>query len=206
VIRLLVVVVALCGACKKQEAASQGAGSVRTNADSAKEQAQFDSERKPEEVVKALGLEPGMRVADVGAGSGLLTVHLARAVKPNGKVVATDIEQEVLNIMEGRLRAAGLLDYVEPHVVEENKPGLGDKPIFDAILLAEVDHYFKDAAAWLVEASHALKPGGRIVISNRIYHRTKSMAAAKKANLVLLTESAPVATHFIAVFVVEEPK
>jgi ubiquinone/menaquinone biosynthesis C-methylase UbiE len=205
VIRLLVVV-ALLSSCKKQESGGQGSGSSTSNVDTAKEQAQFDAERKPEEVVKALGLKPGMRVADVGAGSGLLTVHLARAVKPTGKVVATDIEQEVLNIMEGRLRAAGLLDYVEPHVVEADKPGLGDKPVFDAILLAEVDHYFKDASAWLVEASHALKPGGRIVISNRIYHRSKSMAAAKKANLSLVTESAPVATHFIAVFVVEETK
>ena len=60
--------------------------------DSAKEQARFDAERHPEKIVEALGIAPGARVADIGAGSGLLTVHLARAVAPNGKVVATDID------------------------------------------------------------------------------------------------------------------
>ena len=190
--------------CQKNEAKGQGsAGSARSNEDVMREQAQFDAERKPEKVVEALGLKPGSYVADVGAGSGLLTVHLARAVKPTGKVVATDIEEDVLNIMRGRLRAVGLLEYVEPRVVDAEKPGLGTKPVFDAILLAEVDHYFQDPTAWLNEATQALKPGGRIVISNRIHHRPKSMANAKKAGLVLVTESAPVQSHFIAVFTLE---
>ena len=73
-------------------------------------------------------------------------------------------------------------------------------------MLAEVDHYFTDAPGWLKAAGTALKPGGRIVISNRIYHQQQSMANAKKAGLVLLTQSAPVPTHFIAVFTVAEPK
>ena len=51
--------------------------------------------------------------------------------------------------------------------------------------------------------TQALKPGGRIVISNRIHHRTKSMAAAQKAGLKLDTVSTPVPTHFIAAFTVE---
>ena len=80
-------------------------------------------------------------------------------------------------------------------------PGL-EAGQYDAILLAEVDHYFKDPAEWLKTASEALKPNGKLVISNRIHHRTKSMAAAKKAGLELESESTPVQTHFIAVFVV----
>jgi ubiquinone/menaquinone biosynthesis C-methylase UbiE len=203
VLRLVAVLLLLSCSCKKQEAEGQAAGSGRTGEDAAREQAQFDAERKPEKVVEALGLKPGSHVADVGAGSGLLTIHLARAVKPNGKVVATDIEEEVLNIMKGRLRIAGLLEYVEPRVVDAEKPGLGNEPVFDAILLAEVDHFFQDFAGWLDEAKRALKPGGRIVISNRIHHRNKSMANAKKAGLVLANESAPVPTHFIAVFTLE---
>ena len=73
-------------------------------------------------------------------------------------------------------------------------------------MLAEVDHYFTDAPAWLKAAGTALKPGGRLVISNRIYHRPKSMANAKKAGLVLVSEATPVPTHFIAVFNVVETK
>jgi 2-polyprenyl-3-methyl-5-hydroxy-6-metoxy-1,4-benzoquinol methylase len=197
---LLVVSAAACG---RNEANGQtGSGSTQ-NHDTEREQARFDAERKPEKVVEALGIKPGSRVADIGAGSGLLTIHLARAVQPNGRVVATDIENDVLqNMLLPRLQAAGLAEYVERRVVNADTPGL-EAGSYDAILLAEVDHYFGDPVAWLKSAATALKPGGRIVISNRIHHRAKSMAAAQKAGLKLASESAPVPTHFIAVFVVE---
>ncbi len=205
--RLLVIVLlvaaAACERGKSGNGVASGTGSAVTINDTEREQARFDAERRPEKVIEALGIKPGSRVADVGAGSGLLTVHLARAVKPTGKVVATDIDEGVLELMQSRLQAAGLADYVERRVVAEDKPQLGDNHDFDAILLAEVDHYFNDPVAWLKAASLALKPGGRIVISNRIHHRTKSMAAAGKAGLKLVTESTPVPTHFIAVFVVD---
>lgn len=192
-------------ACNRNEAKGgigSGTGSAVHNDDTEREQARFDAERHPEKVVEALGIKPGSRVADVGAGSGLLTVHLARAVKPNGKVVATDIDEGVLELMQSRLQAAGLADYVERKVVAADTPGL-EKGEYDAILLAEVDHYFSDPVTWLKSAALALKPGGRLVISNRIHHRPKSMEAAKKAGLKLLSESNPVPTHFIAVFVTD---
>ena len=191
-------------ACGRNGAKGQdgsGSGSGATD-DTAREQARFDAERKPEKVVEALGIKPGSRVADIGAGSGLLTVHLARAVKPNGKVVATDIDNDVLQLMYSRLQAAGLADYVERRVVGADTPGL-EPGQYDAILLAEVDHYFTEPVGWLKAAATALKPDGRIVISNRNHHRTKSMAAAAKAGLKLISESSPVPTHFIAVFVAD---
>jgi 2-polyprenyl-3-methyl-5-hydroxy-6-metoxy-1,4-benzoquinol methylase len=93
----------------------------------------------------------------------------------------------------------GRADGVERRGVAAEQPGL-EPGSYDAILLAEVDHYFSDEVAWLKEATRALKPGGRIVISNRIHHRQKSMAAAQRAGLKLVAESTPVPTHFIAVF------
>lgn len=167
--------------------------------DTAREQARFDSERRPEKVVEALGIGPGSRVADIGAGSGLLTVHLARAVRPNGRVIATDIDGAVLDLLQSRLAAAGLADLVDRRVVSAEQPGL-EAGSYDAILLAEVDHYFTDEVAWLKAATKALKPDGRIVISNRVHHRPKSMSATQRAGLKLLTESTPVPTHFVAVF------
>src|SRR2546428_3836364 len=100
------------------------------------------------------------------------------------------------------MKAVGLDKLVERRQVGADKPGL-EAGTYDAILLAEVDHYFADPVAWLREATAALKPQGRIVISNRIYHRAQSLAAARKAGLVLKSESEPVPTHFIAVFVAE---
>jgi len=205
---VLVCMVVLAAACDRGAAKGDPSGSgsgTASNDDSEREQARFDAERRPDKVIEALGIKPGSRVADIGAGSGLLTVHLARAVAPNGKVVATDVDGAVLTLLEQRLKAANLANVVERRVVAADTPGL-EPATYDAILLAEVDHYFTDAPAWLKAAGTALKPGGRIVISNRIYHQQQSMANAKKAGLVLLTQSTPVPTHFIAVFTVGESK
>lgn len=195
--RWLLVLLAFAS-CSRNDADGGSAGSARPN-DRAREQARFDAERRPDKVVQALGIGPGSRVADVGAGSGLLTVHLARAVRPNGRVVATDIDGAVLDLLQSRLVDEGLADVVERRVVDAEHPGL-EPGAYDAILLAEVDHYFADEVVWLKEATKALKPGGRIVISNRIHHRPRSMAAAQRAGLKLRSESTPVPTHFIAVF------
>ncbi|HET9620029.1 MAG TPA: class I SAM-dependent methyltransferase [Kofleriaceae bacterium] len=193
----LVVLLVASGACRRDSHGDPA--STRRPDEIAREQARFDAERHPEKVVEALAIGPGSRVADIGAGSGLLTVHLARAVKPNGRVVATDIDGAVLDLLQTRLAAANLSDVVERRVVSAEKPEL-EAGAYDAILLAEVDHYFSNEVDWLKDAAHALKPKGRIVISNRIHHRPKSMAAAQKAGLKLEAESTPVPTHFIAVF------
>ena len=194
---LLVLLVVGCG---RNEADGDLSGSPpRLPDDTAREQTRFDAERRPEKVIEAMAVGPGARVADIGAGSGLLTVHLARAVAPNGRVTATDIDGAVLDLLQSRLAAAGLADLVDRRVVDAEHPGL-EAGSYDAILLAEVDHYIPDEPAWLKEATKALKPRGRIVISNRVHHRPKSMAAATRAGLKLQTESTPVPTHFIAVF------
>jgi ubiquinone/menaquinone biosynthesis C-methylase UbiE len=198
VVRALVVVMILvAAACGRHDAGPPSAGS---GSDDDGAQARFDAERRPEKLVEALGLHPGSRVADIGAGSGLITVHLARAVAPTGKVVATDVDGGVLDLLARRMDRLGLGGVVERRVVSATEPGL-EPGAYDAILLAEVDNFFADPVAWLRAAQTALKPGGRIVISNRIYHRTQSLAAAKKAGLVLQSETTPVPTHFIAVFV-----
>jgi ubiquinone/menaquinone biosynthesis C-methylase UbiE len=203
-VRALILVLLVATSCGHREAegssGSGGPGSDPSAADdAAREQARFDAERRPEKLVEALGIGPGSKVADIGAGSGLLTVHLARAVRPNGRVRATDIDGAVLDLLQSRLAAAGLAELVEPRVVPAERPDL-EPATYDAILLAEVDHYFSDEVAWLKEATKALKPGGRIVISNRIHHRPGSMEAARRAGLKLVSESTPVPTHFIAVF------
>lgn len=202
-----VLLLAVCVSCDRGNGAPTPVGGSAGSADSSiadREQARFDQERRPEKVVEALAIGPGARVADIGAGSGLLTVHLARAVAPNGRVIATDTNGDVLDLLAQRMKAAGLSQVVERRVVEPDKPDL-EEGAYDAILLAEVDHLIKDPAEWLRAAVPALKPGGRIVISNRVYHRASTMAAAKKAGLVLKSETNPVSSHFIAVFVAASP-
>lgn len=191
------------GACSRSERSSPPPAPPQLDAQVAPqrsdEQARFDEERRPDLIVQALALAPGQRVADIGAGSGLLTVHLARAVAPNGKVVATDIENAVLDLLRSRVERARLQELVEPRVVEPDTPGL-EPESYDLILLAEVDHYLSDPVAWLVAAQAALRPRGAIAITNRIHHRAQALQAAKQAKLLLVSESSPVPNTFLAVF------
>ena len=60
-----------------------------------------DAWQQPDKVIAALGLEPAMSVADVGAGTGYFTVRLARAV-PQGQVIATDIEPDMVRYLGER--------------------------------------------------------------------------------------------------------
>jgi 2-polyprenyl-3-methyl-5-hydroxy-6-metoxy-1,4-benzoquinol methylase len=207
VVTLAVLVVAAAAGCDRSPAKGpatkpavepgQGTGSTVTRDQD--EQSRFDRERRPDLIVAALGLGPGKHVADIGAGSGLLTVHLARAVLPDGKVVATDIDAAVLDLLAARLHAAGVDQVVERRVVKEDDPGL-EAGQYDAILLSEVDHYFADPVAWLRAAAPALKPNGRLVITNRIHHKAQSLAAAQKAGLILVQVTSPIPSHFIAIY------
>lgn len=205
-IALLCLVAAFVACGKSSGEGQSGSATARTNDELKREQQQFDAMRRPEKVVEALNIKPGSHVADIGASSGLLTVHLARAVRPGGKVVATDIDSRVLDFLQTRVQAEGVADVVETKVVEEDAPGLPPNA-FDAILMAEVDHLLKSPAAWLREATKSLKPGGRIVISNRIHHLAESKQHAAEAGLKLLGDATtPVPTHFIAVFTVGDAK
>lgn len=176
-----------------------GAGTAGRPTVPADDQSRFDQDRQPEAIVASLGLKPGMVVADVGAGTGLLTVHVARAVYPGGHVVATDIDPAVLSYLGARMEAAGFDSVVEPRQVSPIDPGL-EANKYDLILLAQVDHYFDDRVAWLTKAAPALKAGGRLAITNRIQHRAPAFAAAESVGFHVVIEINDLPGQFVALF------
>jgi ubiquinone/menaquinone biosynthesis C-methylase UbiE len=195
-VRCAVAVLLALAAC---DSGGSGRHHARPDASAASEQAAFDKERRPDLILAAIGLRPGDVVADVGAGTGLLTTHVARAVSPGGHVVATDVDATVLDLLESRMHEAGLDGVVDRRVVQPNDPGL-EASTFDVILLSQVDNYFDDAAAWLRAAARALKPGGRIVITNRIHHQASGEAAARAAGLQLVRESTDIPGSYVAIY------
>ena len=207
--RSVVLVLVALVACKNGDADRGGAGTGSSSAVtpgtgakpdvSADDQSRFDQERQPDAIVRALHLTPGMVVADVGAGTGLLTVHVARAIFPGGHVVATDIDAAVLDYLSARMEAAGFDSVVEPRKVSPTDPGL-EPATYDLILLAQVDHYFDDRVAWLTKAAPALKPGGRLAITNRVQHRAPAFAAAESVGFHVVTEVNDLPGQFVALF------
>src|SRR5512144_2497114 len=78
-----------------------------------------DDAGEPRQLVRLLGIKPGMTVADIGAGSGYYVVRLAPIVGPNGLIIAQDIVPEYLRRLRGRVRDLGLRNVTislgEPH-------------------------------------------------------------------------------------------
>jgi ubiquinone/menaquinone biosynthesis C-methylase UbiE len=157
-------------------------------AEEAQVRASYEAYRQPDRVVRALEIAPGQRVADVGAGRGFLTSRLAAAVGPRGQVVATDIDPAAL----ASIPRAG---NVETRLVRAEDPGL-ERAAYDRILVAEVDHYLVDRAAWLRKAAMALAPGGFIGVTNRLPYREPMRAAAAQAGLRVVEVPVELPAHF----------
>jgi SAM-dependent methyltransferase len=132
-----------------------------------------DAERQPEQVIAALQIRPGSRIADVGAGRGYFTGRLARAAGPDGRVVATDIDAEALAAIPADPR-------ITVRRVAPDDPGL-EAGAYDLVFLAQVDQYLPDRVAYFRALRVALRPGGRLAVSNRLPYRAKVDAAALEA-------------------------
>jgi ubiquinone/menaquinone biosynthesis C-methylase UbiE len=122
--------------------------------------------QKPDEVMKALAVRPGERVADVGAGSGYFTVRAARAVGPTGTVVAVDIAQEMLDYLGQRVKKEGLAN-VRLQKVAKDDPQLPPAGI-DTILLIDTLHYVQNRGEYAKKLRAGLAPGGRLVVIDYI--------------------------------------
>lgn len=118
--------------------------------------------QKPREVMAALGLKPGEKVADIGAGSGYFTLRFAKAVGPTGRVLALDIKQSMLDYLDQRLRREEIGN-VQLKLVQPDDPLLAAASS-DTIVLIDTLHYIKDRAAYAKKLRAALAPGGRVVI------------------------------------------
>jgi precorrin-6B methylase 2 len=117
---------------------------------------------KIDEVVAALKLQPGQTVADIGAGSGLLEVPLARAVGPRGRVYAVEIDAGFFPEIRKRAAAAQVTN-VETVLGTFTDPALPVKSI-DVALFHDVIHHVDSRAAYLKTLAAYLGPAGRIVV------------------------------------------
>lgn len=111
---------------------------------------------------EALDLKPGQVVCDLGSGNGYHTLPMAKAVAPGGKVLAVDIQPEMLEMLKERAAAQAVTN-VECIVGAAHDPNLPDGSC-DIILLVDVYHEFSHPEPMLKAIHKALKPDGKVVL------------------------------------------
>ena len=121
-----------------------------------------DDWQRPAAVMDALGIRRGSRVADIGAGSGYFTFHLARRVGMTGRVYAVDIQRPALADIAQRASRQGLAQ-ITPVLGTDERPGLEPGSV-DAVLVVNTYHEFRAFDSMMQGFRTALKPGGVLAI------------------------------------------
>ena len=121
-----------------------------------------EKEERVSVLMEALGVEAGQTICDLGCGNGYHALRLAKRVGASGKVLAVDIQQPMLEMLEKRSDEAGL-DNIELILGDVADPKIPDGSC-DMILLVDVYHEFSDPETMLMKMRKALKPDGRIAL------------------------------------------
>jgi predicted methyltransferase len=121
-----------------------------------------ESEEQPERALDLIGIDPGSVVADVGAGSGYMTVRLSKRVGPKGTVLANDLQSTLLTAIRDKVRALGLTN-VKTIQGTESDARLPEGGV-DLALLFDAYHEFREPQLMLQSIRRALKPDGRLVL------------------------------------------
>ncbi len=114
------------------------------------------------QIVDALDLQPGMEVADIGAGTGLFTMLFAERVAPRGQVYAVDISRPFLDGIRERAAEAGL-ENVTTVLNDQQAAGLPAGSV-DLVFIADTYHHFEYPRQMLASIYSALRPGAQLVI------------------------------------------
>jgi ubiquinone/menaquinone biosynthesis C-methylase UbiE len=159
-----------------------------------------EKEEQPTKLLDVLKLKPGEVVADIGAGSGYYTFRIADRVGPTGKVLAVDIQPEMLALIRQRAKQRNVTN-VEPVMGTVSDPKLPAAGV-DTILMVDVYHEFSHPYEMAAAMVAALKPGGRVVF---VEYRLEDEAVPiklvhKMSEKQVIAEMAPfplkhVATH-----------
>ena len=119
-------------------------------------------ESKAGEVVAALRLKKGMRVADIGSGGGYFSLLFADAVEAKGRVYMADTDQKHLDFSMALAKGKGMIN-VEPVLAGENSPNLPDGTV-NLVFMRSVCHHMKNRAAYFSSLKRFLAPGGRVAL------------------------------------------
>jgi SAM-dependent methyltransferase len=126
------------------------------------ERSEREEEEAPDVALNTLKIAKGASVADIGAGSGYITVRLAARVGATGRVFANDVQPQMLNILARRLTTANITNVtlIEGTLDDPKLPPAS----VDLVLMVDVYHELSQPQAILRHLRESLKPGGRLVL------------------------------------------
>jgi ubiquinone/menaquinone biosynthesis C-methylase UbiE len=119
-------------------------------------------------------VRPGMVVLEPGPGMGFFTLELARLVGPAGRVIAIDLQPEMLHELGHRAAKAGLLERIELRVARPDSLVVADLAVgggqVDFVLAFALVHELQSADAFFAEAAAAMKPGAFMLLVEPLLH------------------------------------
>jgi ubiquinone/menaquinone biosynthesis C-methylase UbiE len=116
----------------------------------------------PVRVMDEIGVKAGMMVADVGAGEGYFTFHLAERIGNNGNVYANDIDNSALQVIRDRCEKENIQN-ISVILGKEDDPELPERKM-DIVLMVNVLHLINNPSVFLKRLGKSLKPGGKLVV------------------------------------------
>jgi len=151
-------------------------------------EARLNRLQPPDKVLDAIGVRPGMTVAEIGAGRGRYAVQLAVRVGPTGRVYAEDIDEAALDHLRQRCRRWRLenVEVVRGDVADPKLPPAE----LDLVFIISSYHHFDDPVALLRRARAALKPAGRLAIGEWITIRETDRHETTSENIIKQMETA----------------
>jgi len=131
-------------------------------------------------------VQPGMTVLDIGCGMGYFTLGLAELVGDSGKVIAVDLQQQMLDIMLKRAARKGLAHRIKPHRAKPETIGVAS-PV-DFVLAFWMIHEVPDPEKLFKEIMKILTPSAKILYTEPSFHVSERkyddiLKAADKAGL-----------------------
>jgi arsenite methyltransferase len=121
-----------------------------------------DEWQRPDAVVALLGIGPGDRVADLGAGGGYFTFRLAEAVGPSGRVYAVDVDDDMIRYLEQRAQELAAANVAVVRGALDD-PKLPDGEI-DLLFTCNTYHHIADRSAYFRRVLVDLAPSGRVAV------------------------------------------
>ncbi len=144
-----------------------------------------DAKQKPQELVDAMVIRPGMTVADIGTGTGYMLRYLSKAVGADGRVIAEDIFDDFLTKAKAAVKEAELsnVTFVKGSETDPNLPEGG----VDVILALDSYHHYDYPAKMLAGFHKGLRDAGRLVIVE-YYRRPEAMPGGGAMQHIRLDE------------------